>query len=248
VRDLLEDLPDDLRRQALTHPAFAQERSRSFERLEFLGDSVLGLAITEELYRRFPELPEGELTRVRASVVSRDACAVVAQESGLGEAMVAHAQASGPAQHGSAERLAPQRNALAALAESVIGAAFLAHGYPAVSRRIVAAFEDRIAYALDNRVDARSQLQELASRSGAAVTWGEPGQYGPPHERTFTVDASWVGSPPVAAATDGSAPAGGEQRVDRALRATGSGRSKQEAQQAAAAALLALVVQGAGEE
>ena len=86
MQELLNDLPDDLRRRALTHPAFAAARAESFERLEFLGDSVLGLAITDELYRRFPDLDEGELTRMRAKVVSRDSCAVVARESGLGEA------------------------------------------------------------------------------------------------------------------------------------------------------------------
>jgi ribonuclease III len=246
VRTLLDDLPDDLRSHALTHPAFAATRAQSFERLEFLGDSVLGLAITDELYRRFPELPEGELTRVRAAVVSRTSCEHVARASGLGEAMVAHAQAAGAAHGATATRLSPQRNALAALTESVIGAAFLAHGYEAVSRRIVAAFEDRIAFALDNRVDARSQLQELASRTDAEVEWDEPREEGPPHQRTFTVTASWMGSPAAVAATDGSMSAG--DAGGEVLRATGSGRSKQEAQQAAAAALLALVSQGVGEE
>lgn len=232
MRDLLDELPDDLRRRALTHPAFAGSRPESFERLEFLGDSVLALAITEELYRRFPDLPEGELTRVRASAVSRDSCEAVAREAGLGEAMVALAEAAGSAHGASAARLAPQRNALAALTESVIGASFLAAGYEAVARRIVAAFEGRIAYALENRVDARSRLQELASQSGAEVAWDEVGAAGPPHERTFTIAVDWVGT---GAATDGS-PAQEPRR-----RATGSGRSKQEAQQAAAAALLALM-------
>lgn len=232
MRDLLDELPEDLRRRALTHPAFAESRNESFERLEFLGDSVLGLAITEELYRRFPDLPEGELTRVRAATVSRDSCEVVARSAGLGEAMVAHARAGGSAHEASAIRLSAQRNALAALAESVIGASFLAQGYEAVARRVVAAFEPRIAHALDNRIDARSRLQELASQSGAEVAWDELAEDGPPHDRTFTVAVGWVGS---GAATDGS-PA-----QDAPLRATGSGRSKQEAQHAAAAALLALM-------
>lgn len=231
MRDLLDELPDDLRRRALTHPAFAESRAQSFERLEFLGDSVLGLAVTEELYRRFPDLPEGELTRVRASTVSRDSCEVVAREACLGEAMVEHAEAGAAAHGASARRLALQRNALAALTESVIGASFMAHGYEAVSRRIVAAFERRIEHALDNRVDARSRLQELASRSGAEVAWDELAEDGPPHERTFTIAVDWART---GAATDGPPERDG-------LRATGTGRSKQEAQQAAAAALLALI-------
>ncbi|MCB0878327.1 MAG: ribonuclease III [Thermoleophilia bacterium] len=244
MQELLNDLPDDLRRRALTHPAFAAARAESFERLEFLGDSVLGLAITDELYRRFPDLDEGELTRMRAKVVSRDSCAVVARESGLGEAMVEQAAAAGEAHRANAERLASQRNALAALTESVLGAAFLAHGYSAITRRVVAAFEDRIAHALDNRVDARSELQELASRSGADVEWREAGEDGPPHDRTFSAAVTWTGPEAGDATTDGSA----QPALAGTLQASGSGRSKQEAQHAAAAALLALMKQGEGEE
>lgn len=228
MQAILDDLPDDLRSRALTHPAFAPSRAESFERLEFLGDSVLGLAITDELYRRFPDEAEGELTRMRAAIVSRDACEQVARASGLGAAMVAQAEAAEAAHAGNVERLADQRNALAALVESVIGGAFLAHGYEAVSRRIVAAFEDRIVHARENRVDARSQLQELASRTGAGVEWREAGEDGPPHERTFSSSVTWTGSD--------------------TFQATGSGRSKQEAQHAAAAALLALMNEGDGEE
>jgi ribonuclease-3 len=225
VIELLDDLPADLRRRALLHPAFSATHAESYERLEFLGDSVLGLAITAALYERYPDLDEGELTRVRASVVSRDACAAVADASGLGAAMVEQAAAEDPAHRHTAERLAELRNARAALVESVLGAAFLAHGFEAVSSSVVAAFEDRIVHALDNRVDARSRLQELASREGTEVTWTEAGEDGPPHDRTFTAMVHYAGV--------GNA---GEE-----LRATGSGRSKQEAQQVAAAALLALM-------
>lgn len=223
MRDLLDNLPDDLRNRALTHPAFARSHGESFERLEFLGDSVLGLAITHELFRRYPNEPEGELTRLRAAVVSRDSCEIVARAGELGEAMVQRAASEGAAAEANAVRLSKQRNALAALTESVIGAAFLAHGFHAVSDGIVAAFEDRIAHAHDNRIDARSQLQELASQTGAEVTWNESGEDGPPHDRTFTMAVAWER---------------GEEPISRA---TGSGRSKQEAQQAAAAALLVLV-------
>ncbi len=237
MHELLEDLPEDLRQRALTHPAFAPSRAESFERLEFLGDSVLGLAVTEGLFRRYPELPEGELTRLRAAVVSRESCAEVARANDLGAAMVEIATARGAAHGASAERLADQRNALAALTEGVIGASFLAHGYAAVAPRVLAVFEDRIAYALDNRIDARSQLQELASREGADVTWDELGEDGPPHDRTFTVSVRLAGAA-LEVGTDGTT--GGDAAIDE-LRASGSGRSKQEAQQAAAAALLALM-------
>ncbi|MCW2921279.1 MAG: ribonuclease [Thermoleophilia bacterium] len=237
MHELLEDLPEDLRLRALTHPAFATSRAESFERLEFLGDSVLGLAITDGLFERYPELPEGELTRLRAAVVSRESCAEVARANGLGAAMVEIAAARGTAHQASAERLAEQRNALAALTEGVIGASFLTLGYAAVAPRVLAVFEDRIAYALENRIDARSQLQELASRAGADVTWDELGEDGPPHDRTFTVSVKLAG---MARATGTDGTVDGDASMNE-LRASGSGRSKQEAQQAAAAALLALM-------
>ncbi|MEO6867890.1 MAG: ribonuclease III domain-containing protein [Gaiellales bacterium] len=227
MRRLLDELPADLRSLALTHPAFAPTRGQSYERLEFLGDSVLGLVITEELYRRWPELPEGELTRVRAGTVSRDACAQVAHEAGLGEAMVAEAAGRGAAAEASAQRLSAQRNTLAALVESVVGAAHIAHGYEAIARHVLAVFEDRIAYAFKNRVDARSRLQELAAKTGAAVSWTEVGEDGPPHDRRFTARVQ-LGDVGTAASTE-------------ALSADGTGRSKQEAQQAASAALLVIM-------
>lgn len=234
---LLDDLPDDLRRRALTHPAFAVSRAESFERLEFLGDSVLGLAITESLYLRYPDLPEGELTRIRAAAVSRDSCAEVARANDLGAAMIELAAARGAAHETAAEKLAEQRNALAALTEGVIGAAFLAHGYEATATRVLAAFEDRIEHAFENRIDARSRLQELASREGADVTWDELGEDGPPHDRTFTV-AVRLACARAAARRHATT---GDGVTKEELRASGSGRSKQEAQQAAAAALLALM-------
>lgn len=231
--DLLEDLPSDVRTSALTHPAFARSRASSFERLEFLGDSVLDLVVTEAIYRQHPDLDEGDLSKVRAAAVSRDACAEVARRMGLGAEMVAVASARGTAHEATAVRLAEQRNALAALAEGVVGAAFLVHGYDAVAPAILAAFEDRISHALENRVDAKSELQELASRESAAVRYDEVGEEGPPHDRRFTMVAVVVGAG-AAAGSEGAAATGAVV----GLRAKGSGRSKQEAQQAAAAAVL----------
>ncbi|MCW2928564.1 MAG: ribonuclease [Thermoleophilia bacterium] len=238
MRTILDQLPEDLRVRALTHPAFARSREESFERLEFLGDSVLGLIVTEALFRRFPDLAEGELTKVRAAVVSRDACAEVARSNRLGEAMVEQASGRGAAFEATARQLAEQRNALAALTESVLGAAVLAVGYEALAPHALAAFEDRIAWALDNRVDARSQLQELASREGMALAWDELGEDGPPHDRRFTIAVQLGRASAPVATMDGSAT--GSDAV-AALRAEGTGRSKQEAQQAAAAAVLALM-------
>lgn len=239
MRSLLESLPPDLRARALTHPAFAQERSDSFERLEFLGDSVLGLAVAEAAYRRFPELPEGELTRIVNSVVSRDTCAEVARELGLGEAMVRHVEGLGVANAGEARRFATQRNALADLVESVLGAAFLASGYEAAARHALAVFEDRIDDARSNRIDAKSRLQELAARAGSEPVYEEVGREGPPHDLRFTVSARLVES-------GGSAEDGRQPDEVGSPSASGTGRSKQEAQQAAATALLELIDEDQG--
>jgi ribonuclease-3 len=240
VHRLLDQLPLDLRSQALTHPAFAASRDLSFERLEFLGDSVLDLVVTEAIFAQHPDLDEGELSKVRAATVSRESCAEVAREAGLGTAMVAFAVSFGAAHEATAERLSGQKNALAALTESVIGAGFLALGYSAVAPLVLAAFEGRIEHALTHRVDAKSHLQELASRMGTAVSYDEVGEDGPPHDRRFTMAARLTGSGSGGATKD----SGDAAVAISELQAEGTGRSKQEAQQSAAAALLALMDQG----
>lgn len=237
--DLLDTLPDDLRARALSHPAFVG-RADSFERLEFLGDAVIGLAVAHAAYRHFPDLPEGDLTRIVNDVVSRVTCEQVARELGLGEAMVAHVDGLGVANAAEARKYAEQRNALAALVESLLGAAFLAFGFEAAERHALAVFEDRVLAGRDNRADAKSRLQELASRDGAEPLYEEVGREGPAHDLRFTVSARLV-------AIGGRQDAPGPWQHDMgALRASGTGRSKQEAQQAAAAALLTLMDQDQG--
>ena len=87
LMELIHDLPPDLRAKALTHSSWTADRLDSNERMEFLGDSVLGVAITAELYRRYPDSDEGELARRKAYVVSRASCAVVAERLGIGKMM-----------------------------------------------------------------------------------------------------------------------------------------------------------------
>nr|MDQ3320275.1 ribonuclease III domain-containing protein [Actinomycetota bacterium] len=82
---LLEEIPDDLARQAVTHASWVERRSESWERLAFLGDVVLGLAVSSDIYPRFPRFGAGRLTKLRAQAVSRGACAAVARELGLAE-------------------------------------------------------------------------------------------------------------------------------------------------------------------
>lgn len=230
MKALLDILPPDLRDRALLHPAFASRRADSYERLEFLGDAVLGLVVAEEIYRRFPEMGDGDMSKVRAAAVSRDACDLVAQDARLAEAMVERVAAAMPAERDRAEHLAAQRNARAALVESVIGAAFETCGYDVVAPLVRDCFEGRIEHALDNRADARSSLQEWADQSGMKVAYGSFTEEGPPHDRRFTVEARIVERGDGVTESDGQGP-----------RATGSGRSKQEAQRQAAAVLLTQV-------
>src|SRR5262245_65614131 len=88
---LIQALPRERLSHAFTHASWAPSRADSYERLEFLGDSVLGLAIAEELYDRFPNEAEGRLAKIRAHVVSRHSCAIVGKKLGLGELFAGNA-------------------------------------------------------------------------------------------------------------------------------------------------------------
>jgi ribonuclease-3 len=181
----------------------------SYERLEFLGDSVLELAVAHELYARYPEFSEGRLAKVRSHVVSRASCAVVARELGLGERF---AEQQADLQPGELERLSRNRNVLAALLEAVLGALFLEHGFPEIEQAVVDAFRPRIDYALTTYVDHKTELQEALARTGRQVTYSVLSAEGPAHERHFTCAAM----------------VGGEQL------GVGEGKSKKAAEQEAA--------------
>jgi ribonuclease-3 len=147
---------------------------------------VLELAIAHELYARYPDFSEGRLAKIRSHVVSRASCAVVARELGLGAKLSAQ---SGDLQADEIERLAKNRNVLAALLEAVLGALFLEHGFPAVEDAVVNAFAGRIEYALTTHVDHKTELQEALARSGRQVSYVVITAEGPPHERHFTCAA-----------------------------------------------------------
>jgi ribonuclease-3 len=165
-------------------------RSESYERLEFLGDSVLELAIAHALYRRFPEFDEGRLAKLRSHVVSRASCAEVALELRLGERLLAAAEEEGDEE---LARLARNRNVLAAVLEAALAAVFLEHGFAAVEPAIVEAFSGRIEFALTNQVDHKTELQETLARSGRSVSYVLLDEEGPPHDRTFTAAAVVAG-------------------------------------------------------
>jgi len=123
---------------------------------------------------------------VRSHVVSRATCAVVSRELGLGRRLVERVPEQTEVE---LERLAENRNVLAAVIEAALGALFLQHGFAAIEDAIVAAFSQQIEHALTTRVDHKTDLQELLARTGRHVTYAEVSVSGPPHERSFTCAA-----------------------------------------------------------
>jgi ribonuclease-3 len=173
-----------------THTSWAADRASSYERLEFLGDSVLELAVARALFERFPDFSEGRLAKIRSHVVSRASCAVVARGLGLGERLAEHAQSAPPDE---VERLTRNRNVLAALLEAALAALFLEHGFEPIEQAIVKAFSERIEYAASGHVDHKTELQEALARSGRQVSYVVLSAEGPPHERRFTCAAVVAG-------------------------------------------------------
>jgi ribonuclease III len=169
-----------------THTSWAPDRASSYERLEFLGDSVLELAIARALYDLFPEASEGRLAKIRAHVVSRQSCAGVAKELGLGAHLLERAQEVPEAE---LNRISRSRNVLAALLEAAIAATYLENGFEEVEPAIVDAFSGRIEYARTSHVDSKTELQEALARTGRAVQYDVLTVEGPPHERRFVCAA-----------------------------------------------------------
>jgi ribonuclease-3 len=193
-----------------------EHRSESYERLAFLGDSVLGLAVTTHLWPRLEPATHGagRLTKIRAQAVSGRSCREVAERLGLPARLRAAAPEEG---HGPAtEQLVQTERVLASVIEAVIGACYLEFGYEKTSEAVVDAFAPEIEQALDAPADFKSALQERLARRGALVRYEVTAEEGPPHERTFEVAAVVAG-----------------EEIAR-----GSGRSKKDAEQAAASAAM----------
>ena len=181
--ELVDALPKERLERAFTHTSWAKVRQSSYERLEFLGDSVLGLAIAQELYERFPEYQEGELAKIRGHVVSRQSCAVVGRRLGLGQRLSSTGEGTIPTDE--LERLAKNRNVIAALVEAVLGALYLEHGFEAIREPILAAFREQIQYAVTSYVDYKTELQEELARRGRSVSYVVLHVEGPAHQRHF---------------------------------------------------------------
>ena len=177
---------------------------------------MLELAVATALYERYPDFPEGPLTKARAHVVSRATCSVVGEALGLGDRLLAHAPAG---LEEDARRLAATPSVVGAVLEAALGALFLEHGFAAIEGAIVGAFSEHIETAISSRVDPKSDLQELLARSGRRVTYAQLSAEGPAHDRYFTC----------AAVVDG-------EELGR-----GEGRTKKEAEQEAAREALAKI-------
>ena len=185
-QDLLDYTFEDIGilRSALTHASGADHRLASNERLEFLGDAVLGLIVCDLLYRRFPDYQEGELTRIKSVVVSRNTCARISQRLGFEDCLVL---GKGMGMQGPTPE-----SLLADVFESLIGAMYLDGGLEAARRFIVEHIEAEIDETVEGNgvVNHKSQLQQSAQRTfGATPTYLLLDVKGPDHSKCFKVAA-----------------------------------------------------------
>ena len=199
--------------QALTHSSYASEHPGTDhnERFEFLGDALLQLAVTEYLFGAFPDLPEGQMTKVRASVVNGVTLAEVASELGVGPLL-----RLGKGEEASGGRT--KESILGDAMEALIAAVYLDVGYPDTRKVVLALLSEIVAdqAGAPDQKDYKTRLQELIAPRGLLPEYEVTG-HGPDHQREFTA----------------------EVRVDGELVGTGMGRSKKEAQQRAAEEALA---------
>ena len=214
LSELIAELPEEARIAALTHSSWAEHRVGSYERLALLGDSVLGLAIADELYRKLPDLDAGELTKILNQAVSGASCSAVGREIGIPEMLLAADPAANDGKQTPARLLLEGERPLPEITEAMIGACFLNFGFERTAPAVVDAFGDRIKAVQANRSDFKSALQEAVARRGEMVEYEVVGSSGPAHQRTYQVAVKLAG-----------------QEIGR-----GEGRSKKAAGQAAAAA------------
>ena len=203
---------------ALTHSSCANEsrgKLQSNERLEFLGDSILGMVVADHLYRNHPDLPEGELTRTRAALVCEESLVEVAAELNLGEYLrLGKGEESG----GGRKRPSIQADAV----EAVLAAVYLDGGIGSARKIIQRYILCREIEGLNSSRDYKTALQELVQReSGQVLKYRLTGEEGPDHDKRFFVEVDLNGTPVGA----------------------GKGHSKKEAEQMAAKAAIAKLSQ-----
>jgi ribonuclease-3 len=210
LAELFADTPEELRRQALSHSSWVDKRTESYGRLAFLGDSVLGLSVAALLFEGHPDADIGELTKILNQAVSGRACAEVARELDLPRLLSDESPNEGDGLP--VDTLLASERTLASVCEAVIGAAYIAHGFDRTSEAVNDAFAEEIEQATSERMDFKSELQERLARDGVTVAYEVASEDGPPHDRRFEIRATVAGD---------------EIGI-------GSGRSKKEAEQAAA--------------
>lgn len=206
----------ELLEQALTHRSAGQPHN---ERLEFLGDAILGMIVAERLFNRFPEASEGQLSRLRAQLVKRDTLAKIAREIGLGEYLL---MGSGELRAGGQSRDSTLSDAL----EAFLGAVYLDLGKEAVEQVFDRLFSKRLGQLdLSRSVkDPKTRLQEyLQSRNLALPQYSVTATSGKQHQQRFEVECTLP---------------------DLGMTATGEGRSRRKAEQDAASSALDLIGEG----
>jgi ribonuclease-3 len=199
-----------LLQNALAHSSYANERWHnslmSNERLEFLGDSILGMTVADHLYRNFPDRPEGELTRMRADMVCEKTLAAVANQIGLGQHLLL---GHGEERFGGRNR----ESILADAVESIIAACYLDGGFESAAAFIRSFILCHVPVKQLQNVDYKTKLQELVQRKkNQVIVYTLVGESGPDHEKSFLVEVS----------------------INDYVVGRGSGRSKKRAEQDAA--------------
>jgi ribonuclease-3 len=212
--------------RSLTHRSYAYENGGlpTNERLEFLGDSVLGLVVTDTLYRTHPDLPEGQLAKLRAAVVNAKALAVIGRDLGLGEHLLL-----GKGEESTGGR--DKASIVADTVEAVIGAVYLDRGLDVATDLVHRLFDPLIetSAGMGAGLDWKTSLQELSAAHGYGVPEYVVDESGPDHSKSFVARV----------------------RVGGELYGDGRGRSKKEAEQEAASsayAELSAVAGGAEEQ
>lgn len=209
---LIAGLPDELRGPALTHSSWTPDRTGSYERLALLGDSVLGLAVADELYRSLPDLNAGALTKILNQTVSGTSCAEVGRDLGIPEMLIEADPGEPDGKKTPARLLLEGERPLPEITEALIGACYLHYGFGRTAAAVNEAFRPRIATVQENQTDFKSALQETAAKTGETVAYEVVGSSGPAHQRTYEVAVIYRG-----------------EEIGR-----GEGRSKKAAGQAAA--------------
>jgi ribonuclease III len=190
LEELLAELPEELRRQAFTHSSWVEHRAEAYERLAFLGDVVLSLAVSDHLYPRFERYGAGRLTKVRAQAVSGQSCARVARQLGVPDEL----RRAAPEGTGrTADMLVDSERVLASVCEAIIGAAYLSFGLERTEPAVVESFRGEIEQALEHPVDYKSVLQERLARRAEIVAYRMVSEEGPAHDRSFIAVAEVAG-------------------------------------------------------